>query len=175
MTFPTLRKSALLLSMATVLTLAGCGRFSDSGWNPLGWFAQEDTGPTTLAPKGGYPDASDDFRSLVPAATNARFEPLVEGRLLVVEGAVPTKGWNSAALVTETPQPGDRLTPDADGVLRLRFLAVPPVPGSPQAAMPANPQTDKLTVGLTLSHEALADIRQIVVMSASNTLTLKPR
>src|SRR5690606_32091893 len=67
------------LLIATV-ALAGCGRLGDSSWNPLSW----GSAPTrTLEPEGGYaqvPDARPD----VPQITAARWEPLNEGRLLVV-------------------------------------------------------------------------------------------
>ena len=109
------------LLIATI-ALVGCGRLGDSRWKPLSW----GSAPTrSLEPEGGYAQVSDT-RPDIPQITAARWEPLNEGRLLVVEGFAPMQGYSSVALVTARPQPGDRLAPDADGVLR-KGLARHPV------------------------------------------------
>lgn len=158
--------------LIATLILAGCGgRFSDSGWNPLGW-AGGGQDATTLEPEGGYDTAATDARPGIPAITGARWEVLNEGRLLVVTGMGPTKGYFNAALISLTPNPTDRLLPDPDGVLRLRFVAWPPLPDSEFARMPARPETDTIRVALTLSSNVLASVRQVEIIGATNTVTI---
>lgn len=146
--------------------LGGCSRIG-------GWFTP-DRGPTSLDPKDGYPTVADEARMLVPAITSARFEAIPEGRLLVVTAVTPVKGWWDVALITEIPQPAGRYQPDEDGVLHLRLVGNPPLPGSLDARMPADSRVDSITVALPLSHVALAGIEQIRITSAQNTVTLRP-
>lgn len=158
--------------LISTLLLAGCGgRFSDSGWNPFGWFSGSE--PTrTLDPEGGYIDAGDQ-RPGVPQIVSARWEPLTEGRLLVVTGIAPTKGYHDAALITARPQPRGRIAPDPDGVLRLRFVAVPPAPTDEAARLPANPAVDFITTAMALSSVQLAGITAVEITGASNVITLR--
>lgn len=166
-----MKRLTLPLLIAT-LALAGCGgRFSDSGWNPLGW-GSGGSGPSTLEPEGGYAEGADQ-RPGIPQITSARWEPISEGRLLVVQGITPTKGYSSVALVTALPQPSGRISPDADGVLRLRFVGVPPLPGSPAARMAANPTTDTITAAISLSHVQLARITAVEIAGAGNVVTIR--
>ncbi len=155
-----------------VLVLAGCGgRFSDSGWNPLGWSG----GPAPVAslePEGGYLQATEQ-RPAVPQITGARWQPLNEGRLLVVDGFAPTKGWSAVELITVRPQPSGQVLPDADGVVRLRLVGVPPAPGSDAARLPASPATDTITTAMSLSYVELAGVTAIEIASASNVVTLR--
>lgn len=159
------------LLIATLL-LAGCGgSYSDSGWNPLGWFGGS-SGPDDLTPDDGF-NESRDPRPVIAQITSARWEKTQEGRLLVVTGNVPTKGYYDAALITAQPHPGGRITPDPDGVLRLRFVALPPRSSDPIAALPANPAVDSITTALSLSHVLLAKLNSVEITSAGNTITLR--
>lgn len=164
---PSLLISALLLS--------GCGGIGsgDSGWNPLGWFSGGSSKTATLDPEDGYVETRD-ARPGIPQIISAKWEPLVEGRLLVVTGIGPTKGYHSAELITANPQPGGRLSPDADGVLRLRFVALPPPPDSTAARLPANPAVDSITAALAISSVQMAGVTRIEVAGASNGITLGP-
>lgn len=167
-----MKRLAVPLLFATT-TLAGCGgSFSDSGWNPLGWFSGDQSGPTTLEPREGYAAAANSQPG-IPAITGAHWEVLNEGRLLVVTGLAPTKGYYAAKLVSETPNPTGRLRADADGILRLRFVAWPPPADSEAARMAARPETDTITVGLTLSSNALASIREVWISGAGNGITIR--
>ncbi|CAM3308420.1 hypothetical protein PANO111632_13425 [Paracoccus nototheniae] len=154
------------------LALTGCGRFGDSRWNPFGGGARLSANVPDIAPEGGY-DQTADLRPSVPQILGAEWQPLPEGRLLVLRGFGPVKGYHSAALVTARAQPGDRLAPDADGVLRLRFVASPPPEGSPAAALPANPVTDTITVALPISFVQLSRIAAIEIAGADRTVTLR--
>lgn len=153
--------------LITTIALVGCGRLGDSRWNPLSW----GSAPTrSLEPEGGYAQVSDT-RPDIPQITAARWEPLNEGRLLVVEGFAPVQGYSSVALVTARPQPGDRLTPDADSVLRLRLVGVPPAPGS-AAALPARPGVDGIRTAMAISSVQLSRIAAVEITSAGNVVRL---
>ena len=159
------RLTAPLLIAA--VALSGCGRLGDSGWNPLSW----GSAPTrSLEPEGGYAQVSDT-RPDIPQITSARWEPLNEGLLLVVNGFAPVRGYSSVALVTARPMPGDRISPDADGVLRLRLVGVPPAPGT--AALPARPGVDEITAAMALSSVQLSRIAAVEITSAGNVVTLR--
>lgn len=149
------------------LALTGCNRFS-------GWFSPSGgRAPETLEPKGGYPSIADERRALLPAIASARLEVIPEGRLLVVTANAPVKGWWNVELIPETPQPRGRYQPDEDGVLRLRLVGHPPLPGSADAAMPADPRVDSITAALSLPHAMLAGVTQIQVTAAANTVSLR--
>lgn len=159
-----------LWTIAACLVLSACG---DSSLNPTRWFGGERTprAPETLAPPKGY-QIRDDTRLPVAQVLSARWEPTVEGRLLVVTAIAPTKGWWDVALVAQTPQPAGRVRPDADGVLRLRLVGSPPPPDSPAARMPAQPGTDTLTVAFPISSPALRDIGSVTVTGGANAISL---
>lgn len=155
------------LLIATV-ALVGCGRSGDSGWNPLNWASAP---APSLEPEGGYTQVEDE-RPAFPQITTARWEPLNEGRLLVVQGFAPVRGYSSVELVTVRPMPGDRISPDADGVLRLRLVGVPPAPGS-ASALPARPGVDEITAAMSLSSVQLSQIVAVEIASAANVVTLQ--
>lgn len=160
------------LTIAATLTLSACGGEGIGRLNPFRWFGGSPRGPETLTPEGGYDLAARDPRQLVGSITSVRWEPLGEGRLLVVTGLAPTKGWWDPELVTETPAPAGRIRADADGVLRLRFVAFPPPPESPDARRVANAEVDTITAALTISTAALRGIERVVVQGAGNAVTL---
>ncbi len=84
-----MRIVTLALTIGTVIAASGCSRFgSDSGLNPLGWFGGEKA-PTTLEPKGGWKSKADDPRQPVPQILSASFQPMNEGKLLVVQAFAP--------------------------------------------------------------------------------------
>ncbi|MFG6080886.1 MULTISPECIES: hypothetical protein [Paracoccus] len=166
-----------LIGCATLM-LAGCGRFGDSmgdsagdsSWNPTTWFGSSQ--PKSLEPEGGYPTTTQDNRSGIAYISGAKWEPMYEGRLLVVTGLPATKGWWNAALITEEPMPRGRIRADDMGVLRLRFVAYPPLKDSAAARSAPNPASDTITVGLTIPKEALSGINQVVISGAGNVVTL---
>lgn len=159
--------------LIVTLAVAGCGR-GDSSLNPFRWFGGGGGGPrvTTLEPDGGYRNVAAESRPGIAQVTGASWQPLSEGRLLVVTGMTPTKGYWRASLVAETPDPTGRLRPDADGVLRLRMVAEPPPPGSVAARQPAAPPVDTITTAVAISNTTLTGLRQVVISGANNTITL---
>ncbi len=157
-----------------MLVLAGCSRVSDSQWNPLGWLGGGSSEPQTLTPEGGYPTASQDGRLPVARVTSAKWEPLYEGRLLVVTGLAASKGWWNVELIPEVPMPRGRIRGDENGVLRQRLVGVPPQPDPFAAANPANPASDTITAGMTLSTAAMSSLREVVISGAGNSISLRP-
>ncbi|WP_372802550.1 hypothetical protein [Paracoccus seriniphilus] len=153
--------------LCSALFLTACG---DSGWNPLGWFSSEPP-RSTLEPETGY-EQSNELRPVIGQISSARWEPLNEGRLLVVTATTPTKGYASVELVTARPQPAERITPDSDGVLRLRLVGWPPAPDAPAGQIARRPN-DPITAALALSSTQLAPISSVEITSATNTVTLR--
>ncbi|MBU3031988.1 hypothetical protein [Paracoccus marinaquae] len=157
--------------LISALLLSGCGgSFSDSGWNPFGWFGGSPS--PTLEPEEGY-DNVTDLRPGIPQITGARWEPTNEGRLLVVTAMAPTKGYSSVALITSRPQPEGRISPDPDGVLRLRMVGLPPIPGSEASRLPARPETDEITAAMPLSSVQLAGVTAVEITGAANVVTIR--
>lgn len=170
-----MRFATLALTLTVALGVSGCSRFgSDSGLNPLGWFRSGSSQPTTLEPRGGWVTQDQDYRPLVPQILSAGFEPINEGKLLIVTGFAPVKGWYDLEIKTERVQPAKQLRPDDDGILRLVLVGSPPLPGSPEAAMRANPQVDRLNVALPISNVQLSRLRGIEVRSATGGVSLRP-
>lgn len=160
------RSIALVLVAAVALT--GC----QSRLNPVHWFGgTRSAGPATLEPEGGYVVASDP-RQGFPRLTGARWEGVPGGRMLVVTGLAPTKGWWDVAILTEQPMPEGRIQADADGVLRLRMVGRPPLPDQAAGRMAANPQVDTITAAFMLTNQQLTRLRAVAVSGAGNSFTL---
>ncbi|MDQ7262779.1 hypothetical protein NM680_13355 [Paracoccus sp. PS-1] len=167
-----MRSGTLGILACAALVLAGCGRMGDSSWNPMRWFGSAPQ-TQTLEPEGGYPTTVNDGRVPLAHVTGARWEPLYEGRMLVVTGLAASKGWWDLALVTEVPMPKGRIRPDENGVLRLRLVGKPPQPDTFAAANPANPLADAATVALVIPNAVLPDLREVVISGASNSVSLR--
>lgn len=162
----------LALGLAAALALAGCGD-GGSRLNPFNWFGGgQRRGPETLEPASGF--VRIDRRQSIPQLTGARWEPIDGGRLLVATGIGPTKGWWDAELVPELPTPDGRIRPGPDGVLRLRFVASPPAPGTVETTMAADPRVDTITVARAFSNAQLMQIVAVEVAGGANGLTLRP-
>ena len=167
-----MRTRTLALFGGAMLVLAGCGG-PGSGWNPLGWLDGGSSEPQTLDPEGGYPTTVNDGRMPLAHVVSAKWDPLYEGRLLVVTGLGASKGWWDVALITEVPMPEGRIHPDENGVLRLRLVGNPPQPDTFAAANPPNPASDLITVSMTLSNANLTNLREVVITGAGNAVTLR--
>ncbi|WP_041527161.1 hypothetical protein [Paracoccus aminophilus] len=171
-----MQRRTIGLLMAATLSLAACGGggSASSSLNPFQWFGGGSKQATTLMPDGGYPTArADDGRALVARITAAKWEPLYEGGMLTVTALPATKGWWAMKLVTEVPMPAGRIHADDTGVLRLRLVGLPPLDNSFEAATPADLRSDSVTVSLTLSHEALDGLREVVITGATNAVSIK--
>ncbi|WP_313350941.1 hypothetical protein [Paracoccus sp. (in: a-proteobacteria)] len=169
-----MRSGTLGTLACAMLVLAGCGRMGDSSLNPFRWFGGSRAAQQqTLEPKGGYPIVAQDGRFALAQVTSAKWEPLYEGRMLVVTGLAGSKGWWDVALVTEVPMPKGRIRPDENGVLRLRLVGKPPLPDTFAAANPPSPASDMVTVALTIPNAAVTELREVVITSATNIITLR--
>lgn len=163
------------------LVLAGCGGggsgsgSAGSGLNPFGWFSGGSKEPVTLDPEGGYPAGNSDYRLPVARIVSAKWEPLYEGGMLTVNALPATKGWWAMKLITEVPMPEGRIRPDENGVLRLRLVGLPPPENTFEASAPADPRSDTATVAMTLSHEALAGLREVVITGGTNAVSISRR
>jgi hypothetical protein len=157
-----------------VLLLVGCGRLGDSSWNPMRWMGGSSKPPQTLVPEGGYTTDADDGRVPLAHVTGAKWDPLYEGRLLIVTGLGASKGWWNVGLVTEMPMPAGRIRPDENGVLRLRLVGKPPLPDSFASANPPSPASDTITTALTIPASVLPNLREVVISGAGNAITLRP-
>lgn len=169
-------KTFSILAAAT-LALAGCGGGNTiSRLNPFTWFGGGGgaQAPESLMPEGGYPTERSESRNLVSRVLSAKWEPLYEGRMLVVSGLPATKGWWAAELVTEQAMPEGRMRGDDNGILRLRLVGLPPLDNSYPASVAAQAPADVITVALTLPHEALATIREVVIIGARNSISVRP-
>ena len=133
------------------LILSGCGRFGDSGWNPLGWRGAGASTPETLAPEGGYPTAQD-ARPAVPQILGAEWQPLSDGRLLVLRGFAPVK----AAVLPLSKKP--ELQP-ATQSLAAELRGVDIIVGAGGAELLASPGDPLLPYAETLDDPAYADRR----------------
>lgn len=161
------------------LGLAACGGSSGSGsgsagsgLNPFGWFSGKKE-RLTLDPEGGYPTETNDNRIPLARITGARWEPLYEGGMLSVTALPSTKGWWAVKLITEVPMPEGRIRADENGVLRLRLVGLPPLANTYEASAPADPNSDTVNVSMTLSHEALSGLREVIITGASNSVSLR--
>lgn len=174
---PTLSARTIAALACATAVLAACGGGARTegggGWNPVRWITAplQPSVPQTLEPKGGYDRV--DARTPIAQILSARWEPLNEGRLLVVSAIAPTKGWHDAGLVNQTAQPQGRIVPDADGVLRLQMLGSPPPAGSPDARLVANPGADTITAALPISAAELRNIGAVTVSGGLNAVTIQ--
>ena len=169
-----MRIATLALTLTMTLAVAGCSRIGgDSGLNPLGWMRSTPKTLTTLEPKKGW-TSREDQRPLVPQILSAGMQPLNEGKLLIVSAFAPVKGWWDLEIISERRQPGGQLRPDDDGILRLMLVGLPPVADETIAVLPANPQSDVLTIALPLSTLQLSRLREIQIRAGQNGMSLKP-
>ncbi len=174
---PPARPIVALACAAALLAACGGGSRGETGggrrWNPVRWITAplSSEGPQTLEPEGGYGKA--DARTPIAQILSARWEPLNEGRLLVVTAIAPTKGWHDAGLVNQTAQPRGRIVPDADGVLRLQMLGSPPPAGSVDARRAASPGADTITAAMPISTAELRNIGAVTVSGGVNAVTIQ--
>lgn len=126
-----MRVATLALTLGAVLAATGCSRFgSDSGLNPFGWMGGGSQQPTTLEPKGGWKTEQQDGRQLVPQILSAGFQPLTEGKLLVVRAFAPVKGWWGVELVSARVHRPARCAPMTTASCGCGWSATRPCPAA---------------------------------------------
>ena len=153
------RRTALLITLALPVGLAGCGGFSDSKLNPFNWFGGSQNEATTTTLK---PNEAADGRQLIAEVTELKVEQTQGGAIVHAAGLPPTQGWWKAELVSE-----NRGRPDENGVVTYRFLVYQPF----ATTRVSTPQSRKLTAGIFLSDQRLETITKIVVQGERNSLS----
>lgn len=149
-----------VLAIAALGVLAGCGsgNFAQN-LNPLNWFsgnsARTVDGAPSLAPRRGYGSVVET-RSLAAAIDHARIEPTAGGIIVKVEVAIPSSGFGGIDLVKRRDAP--------PGLVILE----------PRLKGAGGPPSLTVTAARFLSNEELARVREIQIISASNTAQIRP-
>jgi len=146
----------LLITLVVLSTLAGCARVSESRLNPLNWFGRSERVATvTVDPATGAAQVN-----MVSQITQLRAEQVPGGAILRATGLPPRQGFYGGELVYVGAE---------DGVLNYQFAIAPP----PEQTRVSTTQSREIVVGLYLSNQTLAGVRQIRVSSASNALAIR--
>ncbi len=146
----------LILLTAIAVILSGCGRISESRFNPFNWF-RSDSGET-LAPA----DVAEtrDPRPLVADITSLVVERTPGGAIVRATALPGTQGWFAPELVSAT-RDGDPV----DGVLSFAFRAAPP-DGAPRVS---TVRSRELAAAVFVTDLTLANVRIIQVTGARNS------
>lgn len=152
------RRTAVLSLVALPLALSGCAKLGQSRLNPFNWFG----GARRRKSEATETEAENaDGRLLVREVTDLTIEQVPGGAIVRATGLPPTQGWWKADLKSDT-----RGRPDEKGVVTYRFLVYPPLKNE----RVSTPQSREITVAVFLSDIRLAEISEIVVQGASNSL-----
>lgn len=146
---------APLAALCLFFALGACSGVSESRLNPFNWFSGAESEEIAAAPQDGV---VQDPRPLVARVTDLQLERVRGGAILRATGVTPTQGWWNAALVPESREGV------ADGVLSLRFVAVPP----PRPTRISTPQSREVTVAVRLRDSDLRGVRELRVVGAEN-------
>lgn len=140
-------RPALFLILA--VAVAGCGH--------------RDRRPTSLTPKGGYKQASQDWRIPVQQVTELEVAPTTTGAIVNATGLASTQGWWGASLVAEND--GEPV----DGVMTYRFVVARPLPGSSAAQTVSTPQSREVTAAAFINANRFENTRKVVVLGAEGS------
>ena len=151
---------APLAVLSLLFALGACGGVSESRLNPFNWFSGSESENIAAAPQDA---AVQDPRPLVTRVTDMQLERVRGGAILRATGTTPTQGWWSPALIPEFREGA------VDGVLSLRFVAVPP----PRTMAVSTPQSREVTVALRLSESELRGVRELRVQGAENRQSVR--
>lgn len=149
-------KSSALVTLAVVVSLAGCGAIRDSKVNPFNWFGKSRAETTEVALN---PNERKDGRILVDQVTALRINRTPSGAVIEAVGLPPTQGFWFADLVALN----DGYV--VDGVLTYEFRIARPITRKSQGT----PQTREVTVATAISKSKLASARQIRVVGARSS------
>ena len=146
------------MALAGVATLVGCARVSESRLNPLNWFGKSESAQVVMATQ-----SDTDPRRLVSQVVTLRAEPVPGGAIIRATGLPQIQGYYDGALV-----PVNGGVPE-NGVLNYEFRA-----SSPDVQTRSGPERSReVIVGLFVSDQTLAGVRQIRVSAASNALIVR--
>jgi hypothetical protein len=155
---------SVAIAAAACLGLSGC----DSNLNPVNWFGGDQPGQETVR-LAEVQEAPADPRPLIDQVTALSAERVPGGILLTAVGLPPTQGWFAAELVPEQVGIDDRPLVE-DGVLALRFVAVPP----PAPGRVGPERSRQITAGLFLSSDTVAGARSILVRGDRANRSVRP-
>lgn len=151
----------ILALMLAALTLTSCGRIRESRiLNPFNWFGRSQETQMVAA---ANPNVIADGRLVVAQVTELEIARQPGGAIVRASGLPPTQGWWNTELIADNDgQP-------VDGVLTYRFVIAKPI-GQTRVS---TPQSRELTAATYLSDIKLAEVRQIVVLGAENSRSVR--
>lgn len=147
-------RGKLLVILALLVAVPSCGRIADSPVNPLNWFGR------SVAVDSDTSNPAADPRPLVTQVTALRLERVPGGAIIHATGLAARQGYYGGALV-----PLNRGMP-VDGLLAYQFRVKPPI----EATRSGPARSREIIVGLFVSDQTLAGVRQIQVSGETNAL-----
>ena len=146
------------LALALLLPLAACGGRGDEAAET----ASEERRGFLSNIFGRNSEDTVQEQPLVPQVISVNLERLPGGVILRTVGLPPQQGYWDANLV--------ELPSDDAGVLVLGFFLTPP----DRATRVSTQQSREVLAGIRLSDQDIAGIREIRVISATNSLSRRP-
>jgi hypothetical protein len=151
----------ILALILAALTLTSCGRIRESRiLNPFNWFGRSQESQMVAV---ANPNVIADGRLLVAQVTELEIARQPGGAIVRASGLPPTQGWWNTELIADND--GEPV----DGVLTYRFVIAKPI-GQTRVS---TPQSRELTVAKYLSDIKLEEVRQIVVLGAENSRSVR--
>ena len=150
-------KRNLVIGLA-LISLVGCGGFSDSRFNPANWFGRGQDEAASAIGADPVDPALTDQRPLIRTIRSLEIERAAGGAIIRATGIAPTQGYFGAELV---PLAGES---PINGALVYFFRVEVPVDNQPVGAE----QARVLTVARFVPDATLALSRSIVVRGAGN-------
>ncbi len=150
-------RRGLLVSLAAMGALSGCGRIRDSRLNPFNWFGRSREETAEPAPT----DFVNDSRRYVEQVVSLNVDPTPEGAIIRAVGLPPTQGFWDASLVR-------RDDPDPSRLI-LEFRVAPPLEQRRQGTQ----QSREIIVGAAISTARLQGIRTITVVGRLNQRSVR--
>lgn len=151
------------IALSAALLAGACGSVSGSKYNPMNW-GRSSEGPATLAPEEGYVTI-DTFRDLVAEVTTMSVVRTNGGVIVHATGLPQTQGYFEAELVALNDEK------PLNGTLTYEFRVAPPLE---QSRVSTEVSRD-IVVAHVISNIKLRDVRQIKIVSATNSRSSRAR
>lgn len=142
----------LIVLLVALAATAGCSTIADSRLNPFNWFGRSREVATSATVEPADP------RPLMAQVTRLAIEQTPGGAIVRATGLPPSQGYFDGELVPVS----DGVA--VDGILEYEFRAFPP----PAPTRASTPQSREIVVGLFLTDQEMAGVRQIRVDAAEN-------
>lgn len=136
----------ILIILATSLTLAACGRISESRFNPFNWFGQSESEAIDTSQP-----LAQERRGLVADVVSLTVDATPGGAIIQAVGLPQTQGFWDAELV--------RVVTDDPTIALYDFRVAPPR----QRSAVSTQASREIIVATPLSNIDLQNIRQIIV------------